>query len=65
MIQAGVRSLEREIGKVCRTKAVQYSTDSSKSYNPSVSPDEVEAILGMAKYDQEVREERLRPGVVT
>ena len=60
-----MRSLEREIGKVCRTKAVQFSTDTSKSYDPSVSPEDIEAILGMAKYDQEVREEKLRPGVVT
>jgi hypothetical protein len=45
---------------------VQYSTaDDAKSYDVSVSPDDVEAILGMAKYDQEVREETLRPGVVT
>jgi ATP-dependent Lon protease len=61
-----VRSLEREIGKVCRTKAVQYSTaGDTKSYDPSVSADDIEAILGMAKYDQEVREKTLRPGVVT
>lgn len=64
--QAGVRSLERELGKVCRTKAVQYSTgDASKTYDPKVTPEDVEHILGMAKYDQEVREERLRPGVAT
>jgi ATP-dependent Lon protease len=61
-----VRSLERELGKVCRTKAVQYSTAAeAKTYDPTVSPEDVEAILGMARYDQEVREESLRPGVVT
>jgi len=64
-----VRSLEREIGKLCRTKAVEFSSSrdkhDSKSYNPSVSAEDVERILGIARFEQEVREETHRPGVVT
>lgn len=65
--EAGVRSLEREIAKICRAKAVEYSTsrDGGKSYNPEVTLDDVERILGMAKYENEVREQDVRPGVVT
>ncbi len=64
-----MRSLEREIGKLCRTKAVEFSSSrdkhDSKSYNPSVSAEDVERILGIARFEQEVREGTHRPGVVT
>ncbi|ORY34573.1 Lon protease C-terminal proteolytic domain-domain-containing protein [Naematelia encephala] len=67
--EAGVRSLEREIGKICRTKAVEYSRSREQGakaeYDSKVSPSDVETILGVAKYEQEVREEVHRPGVVT
>ena len=62
--EAGVRSLERELGKVCRSKAVQLSTDES-SYNPTFALKDVETVLGIAKYEQDVREESHRSGVVT
>lgn len=65
--EAGVRSLEREIAKLCRAKAVEYSAsrDGGPSYNPVITVDDVQRILGMAKYDHEVREQGGRPGVVT
>jgi ATP-dependent Lon protease len=70
--QAGVRSLERELGKVCRTKAVEYSTSRQSAkekvvteYDPKITAIDVERILGIARFEQEVREETHRPGVVT
>jgi ATP-dependent Lon protease len=67
--QAGVRSLEREIGKLFRTKAVEYSSARDKGrlsdYNPEICVADVERILGVARFDQEVREEVHRPGVMT
>jgi ATP-dependent Lon protease len=64
-----VRSLEREIGKLCRTKAVEYSAarddKAPQKYSPEISVDDVERILGVAKFEQEVREEVHRPGVMT
>jgi ATP-dependent Lon protease len=60
--------LEREIAKVVRSKAVQYSFardgDTGK-YIPEVSLDELEKILGGAKYEQEVKETAEKPGIVT
>ncbi|ORX37547.1 Lon protease C-terminal proteolytic domain-domain-containing protein [Kockovaella imperatae] len=66
--EAGVRSLEREIGKVCRWKAVQWSAardnGEQSMFHPTVSLSDLEDILGLAKFDIEVREEQHRPGVV-
>jgi ATP-dependent Lon protease len=67
--EAGVRNLEREIGGVCRYKAVQYaeSRDAEKpeEYNPAVTVDELEDILGIEKFEEEIAEKKSRPGVVT
>ena len=67
--EAGVRNLEREIGAVCRAKAVEYADakDASKleNYKPEVSITDLEDILGMEKYDEELAEKTSRPGVVT
>lgn len=66
--EAGVRNLEREIGSVCRYKAVQYSDSLSipdKSYNPTVSIPDLEDILGVSRYEEEVLTSDSRPGVVT
>ncbi|KAL5352116.1 hypothetical protein ACLOAV_002061 [Pseudogymnoascus australis] len=67
--EAGVRNLERELGAVCRAKAVAYSDalDSSAltSYNPVLTLDEIEEILGTEKFDEELAETRARPGIVT
>ncbi|KAJ9604397.1 hypothetical protein H2200_011231 [Cladophialophora chaetospira] len=67
--ESGVRNLEREIGSVCRYKAVQYAdlhdaSDSSK-FSPSVKVEELEDILGIERFEEEIAEKASRPGVVT
>jgi ATP-dependent Lon protease len=67
--ESGVRNLEREIGSVCRYKAVQYADakdvgDLSR-YKPKVSVDELEEILGIERFDEEIAEKQSRPGIVT
>ncbi|KAL2864675.1 putative LON domain serine protease [Aspergillus lucknowensis] len=67
--ESGVRNLERELGSICRYKAVQYAdaSDAAKadSYNPVVSVDDLEEILGIERFDEEIIEKHGRPGVVT
>lgn len=67
--ESGVRNLEREIGSVCRYKAVQYAdakeTNHMESYNPTVSMEELEDILGIERFDEEIAETSSRPGIVT
>ncbi|QKX58522.1 uncharacterized protein TRUGW13939_05646 [Talaromyces rugulosus] len=67
--ESGVRNLEREIGSVCRYKAVQYAdakeTTNMGSYNPIVSNDDLEDILGIERFDEEIAETTSRPGIVT
>ncbi|KAL3495224.1 Lon protease C-terminal proteolytic domain-containing protein [Aspergillus germanicus] len=67
--ESGVRNLERELGSICRYKAVQYAdaSDAAKAdlYNPVVSVDDLEEILGIERFDEEIAEKHGRPGVVT
>lgn len=67
--ESGVRNLEREIGSVCRFKAVEYaeSNDASPplSYNPQVSLTDLDAILGTPRFEEEIAEKNTLPGVVT
>ena len=67
--ESGVRNLEREIGSVCRFKAVQYADakDSSKleRYKPQVSVEDLEDILGIERFDEEIAEKKSVPGIVT
>ena len=80
--EAGVRSLEREIGAVCRYKAVEfsntkdYSTPSNFSdnqppaphpsgYDSAVHMADLETILGIPRFEDELAEKSLTPGVVT
>ncbi|KAI4130861.1 MAG: hypothetical protein LQ338_001538, partial [Usnochroma carphineum] len=67
--ESGVRNLEREIGSVCRYKAVEYAdaSDSSNlsSYNPNVSLSDLESILGIERFDEEIAEKKSVPGIVT
>ncbi|KAI9821781.1 MAG: hypothetical protein M1827_002362 [Pycnora praestabilis] len=67
--ESGVRNLEREIGAVCRSKAVEYADakDSFKleSYRPDVSVEDLEDILGIERFDEEIAEKSSRPGIVT
>ena len=67
--ESGVRNLEREIGSVCRYKAVEYADakDASKvkTYKPQVSREDLEDILGIERFDEEIAEKKSVPGVVT
>jgi ATP-dependent Lon protease len=76
--ESGVRNLEREIGSVCRYKAVQFTesqdaanpesgTESThaKVYDPLVSIADVEEILGVERFEEEIAEQSSKPGVVT
>lgn len=67
--ESGVRNLEREIGSVCRSKAVEFATakDSNtlSQYNPIVTLSDLDAILGIEKFTEELTEQHSRPGVIT
>ncbi|KAL3419787.1 ATP-dependent protease La (lon protease 2) [Phlyctema vagabunda] len=67
--ESGVRNLEREIGSVCRAKAVEYAEakDSGhiENYKPQLTVDDIEDILGIEKFDEEIAEKTSRPGIVT
>jgi ATP-dependent Lon protease len=67
--ESGVRNLEREIGSVCRYKAVQYAnaseTSQMESYSSNVSIEDLEDILGIERFDEEIAETTSRPGIVT
>ena len=67
--ESGVRNLEREIGSVCRYKAVEYAdakdTSTLNSYNPRISVSDLEEILGIERFDEEIAEKRSVPGIVT
>ncbi|KAB5532599.1 Lon protease C-terminal proteolytic domain-containing protein [Coniochaeta sp. 2T2.1] len=67
--ESGVRNLERELGSVCRAKAVEYADakDSGhpETYKPQLTLEDVENILGIEKYDEEIAEKTSRPGIVT
>jgi len=69
--ESGVRNLERELGSICRSKAVQFaeSTDSSEQqqvpYDPHVTVAQLEDILGIEKFEEEIADTKSRPGVVT
>ena len=67
--ESGVRNLEREIGSVCRYKAVEYAdakdTSSFEKYNSQVSVTDLEEILGIERFDEEIAEKKSVPGIVT
>ena len=58
--ESGVRNLEREIGSVCRAKAVEYAeakdAGHAEKYKPQLSVEDIENILGIEKYDEEIAE---------
>jgi len=67
--EAGVRNLERELGSVCRSKAVQFAEASDAStqakYDPIVRESDLEDILGIERFEEELAATDSRPGVVT
>jgi ATP-dependent Lon protease len=73
--EAGVRSLEREIGAVARAKAVEFAEarkgtlkddqGKAKTYDPRVRLEDLNRILGIETYEPEVADLQSRPGVST
>ncbi|HEY1426203.1 MAG TPA: endopeptidase La [Caulobacteraceae bacterium] len=61
--EAGVRSLEREIGRVLRHAAVQIAE--GKAEKVEIGPDQVTEILGAPRFENEVRMRTSSPGVAT
>jgi len=61
--EAGVRSLEREIGTICRKRARRIAE--GKPANGEITPERVEELLGAPRFrpDVEVAERTRRPGV--
>lgn len=67
--ESGVRNLEREIGSVCRAKAVQFAecrdTNTMPAYSPKVTAEELEDFLGIIRFEEELAAKKAQPGVVT
>jgi ATP-dependent Lon protease len=67
--EAGVRNLERELGSVCRAKAVEFAeakdSGRTESYEPRLNLHDVEKILGVDKFEDEIAETTSKPGIVT
>ncbi|KAI1377738.1 Lon protease-like protein 2, peroxisomal [Hypoxylon crocopeplum] len=67
--EAGVRNLEREIGSVCRAKAVEFVEANDRSqpetYKADITVEDLESILGIEKFEDEIAEKTTQPGIVT
>ncbi|KAG0139802.1 hypothetical protein CROQUDRAFT_666003 [Cronartium quercuum f. sp. fusiforme G11] len=75
--ESGVRSLEREIGNLCRSKVMEFVEHQEArepvehavkesmpgTFNPRIQLADLERILGPEKYELEVTGIQLRPGV--
>ena len=61
--EAGVRSLERELGSVCRGIAVKIAEGSTEKF--VVKKEDIAEYLGPEKYISEVAERTAEPGVAT
>jgi ATP-dependent Lon protease len=61
--EAGVRSLEREVGRVLRHAAVQIAE--GKLATVKIGPDDVAEILGPPRFENEVAMRASTPGVAT
>ncbi|BGP03302.1 Lon protease-like protein [Rhodotorula toruloides] len=74
--EAGVRSLERQIGSVCRAKAVEYAEardavkgenkegEVPEGYKVEVTKEDIERMLGPSRFDPDELEKEARIGVV-
>ena len=62
--EAGVRNLERELGRITRKVATRVATLAAAT-PVVVGPEQVRDYLGKAKYDNEVAERTAVPGVAT
>jgi len=67
--ESGVRNLEREIGSVCRAKAVEFAEAKDgghiEEYRSDLTVEDIENILGIEKFEEEIAEKTSRPGIVT
>ena len=67
--ESGVRNLEREIGSVCRAKAVEFVEANDRgqpeSYRAEVTVEDLENILGIERFEDEIAEKSAQPGIVT
>ncbi|KAI1386418.1 Lon protease-like protein 2, peroxisomal [Hypoxylon trugodes] len=67
--ESGVRNLEREIGSVCRAKAVEFVEANDRgqpeTYRADVTVEDLESILGIEKFEDEIAEKTTQPGIVT
>ncbi|MDB6113229.1 MAG: anti-sigma sporulation factor, LonB [Lacunisphaera sp.] len=61
--EAGVRTLERQIGAICRYLAALVAED--KPYDPIVTRGAIEPILGPVRFIRETRLTVAKPGIVT
>ncbi|TME66998.1 MAG: endopeptidase La, partial [Chloroflexi bacterium] len=62
--EAGVRNLERELGKITRKVATKVATG-ALTPPVAITPDRVREFLGKAKFDNEVAARTAVPGVAT
>jgi ATP-dependent Lon protease len=62
--EAGVRSLEREIGSICRKVAREFAEGTRRSKR-TVRPETVEELLGKPRFQPEVKRRTSEPGVAT
>jgi ATP-dependent Lon protease len=62
--EAGVRNLERELGKMARKVATKVATEALKP-PVAITPDRVREFLGKPKFDNEVAARTAVPGVAT
>ncbi|KAI0406192.1 ATP-dependent protease La [Xylaria palmicola] len=67
--ESGVRNLEREIGSVCRAKAVEYVEANDhghpEAYRAELTVEDLESILGIERFEDEIAEKNNQPGIVT
>jgi ATP-dependent Lon protease len=62
--EAGVRSLEREIGSICRKVAREFAEGTRRSKR-TIRPETVEELLGKPRFQPEVKRRTSEPGVAT
>ncbi|HIF97977.1 MAG TPA: endopeptidase La [Myxococcales bacterium] len=60
--EAGVRNLEREVGSVCR-KIARNVAEGELGGPVRIEPDDLEDLLGPAKFEPEIAEADMKPGV--
>ncbi|KAI1813205.1 ATP-dependent protease La [Poronia punctata] len=67
--ESGVRNLEREIGSVCRAKAVEFVEANDRgqpeTYRAELTVEDLETILGIERFEDEIAEKTSQPGIVT